>query len=74
MSNCQVSSVCSSMNNCSWNPYLNGTLKQTYPIGYVDDDEDAEFEAQAMANGSIDLPLPRSETYVNNSGKMIHNI
>ncbi len=51
-------------------------LVQTFPnVPYRYDDEDAEFEAQALANGSIEPfdapPLPRSETYVDNKGKLV---
>ena len=64
------------MNVNQFNPYLNGLLVQTFPnVPYRYDDEDAEFEAQALANGSIEPfdapPLPRSETYVDNKGKLV---
>ena len=59
-----------------FNPYLNGMLVQTFPSHpYPNEDEDGEEIAQALANGSIDAiyapPLPRSETYVDNKGKLV---
>ena len=64
------------MNVNQFYPYLNGTLVQTFPnVPYLNDDEDGEEIAQALANGSIDAiyapPLPRSETYVDNKGKLV---
>ena len=51
-------------------------LVQTFPnVPYRYDDEDGEEIAQALANGSIEPfdapPLPRSETYVDNKGKLV---